>query len=44
MGTNVQFSDRDESPYSVTLGDMIRTTPYGQLLTDDSTKLTHQHQ
>lgn len=39
MGTNMQFSDRDESPYSVTLGDMIRTTPYGQLLTDDSTKL-----
>ena len=39
LGTNVQFSDRDESPYSVTLGDMIRTTPFGQLYTDDGTKL-----
>ena len=39
MGTNVQFSDRDESPYSVTLGNMIRTTPFGQLYTDDGTKL-----
>ncbi len=39
VGVNMQFADRNESPYSVNLGDMIRTTPYGQLLTDDGTKL-----
>jgi TonB-linked SusC/RagA family outer membrane protein len=39
FGTNMQFSDRDESPYSVTLGDMIRTTPYGQLYADDGVTL-----
>ncbi len=39
LGTNVQFSDRDESPYTVSLNDMIQTTPYGQLYTDDGTKL-----
>ena len=39
FGTNMQFSDRDESPYSVTLGDMIRTTPYGQLYADDGITL-----
>ncbi|MFN7279999.1 MAG: TonB-dependent receptor plug domain-containing protein, partial [bacterium] len=39
FGMNMQFADRDESPYSVTLGDMIRTTPYGQLYADDGVTL-----
>lgn len=38
-GINFQFADRDESPYSVNLGDMIRTTPYGQLYADDGVTL-----
>lgn len=39
FGMNMQFADRDESPYNVTLGDMIRTTPYGQIYADDGVTL-----
>ncbi|MBM3441581.1 MAG: SusC/RagA family TonB-linked outer membrane protein [Bacteroidetes bacterium] len=39
FGMNMQFADRDESPWNVTLGDMIRTTPYGQLYNDDGVTL-----
>jgi TonB-linked SusC/RagA family outer membrane protein len=39
FGMNMQFADRDESPYNVNLGDMIRTTPYGQIYADDGVTL-----
>jgi TonB-linked SusC/RagA family outer membrane protein len=38
-GINLQFSDRDESPVVMDLGNMIRTTPYAQLYADDGVTL-----
>jgi TonB-linked SusC/RagA family outer membrane protein len=38
-GVNLQFSDRDESPVVMDLGNMIRTTPYAQLYADDGVTL-----
>jgi TonB-linked SusC/RagA family outer membrane protein len=39
LGVNVQFAERDESAIPVSLSDVLQTTPYGQLYTDDGKSL-----
>lgn len=39
VGINLQFANRDESSVPIDLGNMIRTTPYGQLYQDDGVTL-----
>ena len=39
VGINLQVADRDESTIPIDLGNMIRTTPYGQLYQDDGVTL-----
>ena len=39
VGMNVQFGNRDEGAIPIDLGNMIRTTPYGQLYQDDGVTL-----
>lgn len=35
FGMNLQFADRDESTIPIDLGNMIRTTPFGQVFAED---------
>lgn len=39
VGLNIQFGNRDESSIPIGLGNIIRTTPYGQLYQDDGITL-----
>ncbi|MCX6207682.1 MAG: SusC/RagA family TonB-linked outer membrane protein [Bacteroidetes bacterium] len=39
VGTNIQFSERDESSVLVSLSDMIHTTPYGSYFAADGVTL-----
>ncbi len=39
VGLNIQFGNRDESSIPIDLGNVIRTTPYGQLYQDDGVTL-----
>lgn len=39
FGVNLQFANRDESSIPIDLGNMIRTTPYGQLYQADGVTL-----
>lgn len=39
LGVNVQFAERDQSAIPVSLSDMLQTTPYGQLYSDDGKSL-----
>jgi TonB-linked SusC/RagA family outer membrane protein len=39
LGASLQFAERDESTVSVSLSDVLQTTPYGQLYQDDGVTL-----
>jgi len=39
FGMNLQFADRDEGAIPINLGNMIRTTPFGQIYADDGVTL-----
>jgi TonB-dependent starch-binding outer membrane protein SusC len=39
VGLNIQYGNRDESSIPIDLGNVIRTTPYGQLYQDDGVTL-----